>query len=166
MQTDTHPTGTVQAAAPVRELLAFALGREDYAIDILAVREIRSYGGVTAIAGAPAHVKGVINLRGEIVPIVDLRLMFGSGEAAYTPFTLVVVVQVGRRSAGMVVDAVSDVLALPAAAILPAPEVAAVFDRNCVLGLAAADERMLVVLDVAKLLASTEMGLVGTAPAQ
>jgi len=161
------PAETIPAAAPapVRELLAFMLGREAYGIDIRAVREIRAYGGVTAIAGAPAHLKGVINLRGEIVPVVDLRLKFGAGEAGFTPFTLLVVVEAGRRTAGLVVDVVSDVLAVPAGAIRPAPEVAAAFDRGSVVGLATLEAHMLVVLDVARLLASPEMGLVEAAAA-
>jgi len=158
MPAQTVMTGAAQQ--PVRELLAFTLGSEDYAIDILAVREIRAYGGVTAIAGAPPHLKGVINLRGAIVPIVDLRLQFGAGAASYTPFTLLVVVEIGRRTVGMVVDAVSEVVSLPAGAILPAPEVAAVFDQSSVLGLAPVAERMLVVLDVQRLLSSPAMGLV------
>ena len=148
------------AARGAREVLTITLGAEEYAIDILTVREIRSYSGVTPIAGAPPHIKGVINLRGAIVPVVDLRLKFGVGAAEYTPFTLTVIVEVSGRSAGLVVDAVSDVLSFPAGALLPAPEVAAAFDKSSILGLAALEERMLVMLDVARLMTSPEMGLV------
>ena len=162
MQNNVTPFSPPPAVPPrgACEVLAISLGAEEYAIDILTVREIRSYGGVTPIAGAPPHVKGVINLRGAIVPVVDLRLKFGVGAAEYTPFTLTVIVEVNGRTAGLVVDAVSDVLSLPAEAVLPAPEVAAVFDKSSILGLAALDARMLVMLDVAQLLASPEMGLV------
>lgn len=143
-----------------QELLTFTLGAEEYAIDILKVQEIRGYDAVTTIANAPSFIKGVINLRGTIVPIVDLRIKFGVGVVEYTPFTVTIILNVGGRVVGMVVDSVSDVLALESSKILPAPEFSSSLDTRYIHGLGSIDERMLIVVDIEKLMLSADMALV------
>ena len=142
------------------EFLTFTLGGEEYAIDILKVQEIRGYDAVTSIANAPRFIKGVINLRGTIVPIVDLRIKFGVGEVTYTAFTVVIILNVAERVVGIVVDSVSDVLALPAAAIRPAPDFAAQVGAAYIQGLGTLDARMLILVDIERLLLSPDMALV------
>ncbi|MBT9516348.1 MULTISPECIES: chemotaxis protein CheW [Methyloversatilis] len=143
-----------------QEYLTFTLGEEEYAIDILKVQEIRGYDAVTSIAHAPPFIKGVINLRGTIVPIVDLRIKFGVGVVEYTPFTVTIILNVGGRVVGMVVDSVSDVLALESSKILPAPEFSSSLDTRYIHGLGSIDERMLIVVDIEKLMLSADMALV------
>jgi len=143
--------GTPEAGA--REFLTFRLGSEEYAIEILQVQEIRRYEAPTAIVNAPAFIKGVINLRGTIVPIVDLRLKF-RGEAKYDEFTVVIILSVAGRVLGVVVDAVSDVTTLSSEQILPAPELGAAKDAPFVTGLGTVDQRMLIVTDIERLMAS------------
>ena len=147
------------------EYLTLTLGREEYAIDILKVQEIRGYDAVTAIAGTPAFIKGVINLRGTIVPIVDLRIKFDLGCIEYTPFTVVIILNVGNRVVGIVVDSVSDVIALQSQQVRPAPEFSSGVDVDHIVGLATVDQRMLIVVDIEKLMLSRDMALVerGTA---
>jgi purine-binding chemotaxis protein CheW len=118
---------------PVREFLTFTLGAEEYAIDILKVQEIRGYAAVTKIANTPAFIKGVINLRGIIVPIVDMRIKFNLGEAIYNEFTVVIVLNIGSRVVGIVVDSVSDVMSLANDAISAAPAFATL-DTQFLLG--------------------------------
>jgi purine-binding chemotaxis protein CheW len=146
-----------------QELLTFTLGAEEYAIDILKVQEIRGYDAVTTIANAPGFIKGVINLRGTIVPIVDLRIKFAVGVAEYTPFTVVIILNIGGRVVGMVVDAVSDVIALKPDQIRPAPDFASSVDTAYIMGLGALGERMLIVVDIERLMLSSEMALVDEA---
>jgi purine-binding chemotaxis protein CheW len=143
-----------------RELLVFTLGQEEYGIDILKVQEIRGYDAVTRIAGAPAFIKGVINLRGHIVPIVDLRLKFELGEVEYGPFTVVIILNILNRTIGIVVDGVSDVIQLTAEQMRPAPDLGATVDTTYILGLAAWEERMIIVVDIGRLMGSSEMALV------
>ena len=154
------------AAAPMaavakqaNEFLTFTLGHEEYGVEILKVQEIRSYEAPTTIANAPAFLKGVINLRGTIVPIVDLRIKFGVGTADYTPFTVVIILNLGSRVVGMVVDSVSDVTMLRQDQIRPAPEFAATVDTQYINGLCTLDERMLIVVDIERLMLSHEMAL-------
>ena len=144
----------------VDEYLTYTLGAEEYAIDILKVQEIRGYEAPTTIANAPAFLKGVINLRGTIVPIVDLRIKFGVGNAEYTPFTVVIILNLGTRVVGMVVDSVSDVAMLRHDSIRPAPEFSASVDTRYIKGLYTLDERMLIVVDIERLMLSSEMALV------
>jgi purine-binding chemotaxis protein CheW len=157
----------VQAAArgtvKPREYLTFRLGAEEYGIDILKVQEIRGYDAVTTIANAPSFIKGVINLRGTIVPIVDLRIKFSVGVAEYTPFTVVIILNIGGRVVGMVVDAVSDVISLKPEQIRPAPDFASSVDTAYIRGLGALGERMLIVVDIERLMLSSEMALVDEA---
>lgn len=146
----------------VSEYLTFTLGSEEYAIDILKVQEIRGYEKPTLIANAPPFIKGVINLRGIIVPIVDLRIKFGLGDADYTPFTVVIILNLGARVVGIVVDSVSDVMMLTTAQIRPAPDFSATFDTKYIVGLAALEDRMAIVIDIEKLMTSADMELLET----
>jgi purine-binding chemotaxis protein CheW len=143
----------------LREFLTFTLGAEEYAIDILKVQEIRGYDSVTKIANTPVFIKGVINLRGVIVPIVDMRIKFDLGNVVYNEFTVVIILNIGRRVIGIVVDGVSDVVSLAADAIHPAPELAT-FDTQYLMGLAAIEERMLILVDIERLMSSAEMALI------
>ena len=147
------------------EFLTFTLGTEEYAIDILKVQEIRGYEPPTLIANAPPFIKGVINLRGIIVPIVDLRIKFNLAKVEYTPFTVVIILNVANRVIGMVVDSVSDVLSLTSQQIRPAPDFSASFDTKYILGLASIDQRMLIVIDIAQLMTSRDMELIDDAGA-
>lgn len=139
------------------EFLTFTLGSEEYGIDILKVQEIRGYDTVTRIANAPEFIKGVINLRGVIVPIVDMRIKFRVGIPTYNEFTVVIIMNVLGRVIGMVVDGVSDVVALPPEQVRPAPELGAALDTDYITGLGTVNEQMLILLDIEKLLSSEEM---------
>jgi purine-binding chemotaxis protein CheW len=141
------------------EYLTFRLGAEEYGIDILKVQEIRSYEAPTRIANAPDYIKGVVNLRGVIVPILDLRIRLGqAGE--YNAFTVVIVLNVAGRIVGIVVDSVSDVLELGADEIKPRPEVPAALDARFITGLGKLGERMLILLDIEAMIKSPDFGLV------
>jgi purine-binding chemotaxis protein CheW len=146
-----------------QEFLTFTLGREEYAIDILKVQEIRGYESVTSIANAPAFIKGVINLRGTIVPIVDLRIKFGLGLVEYTPFTVVIILNVADRVVGAVVDSVSDVISLAPGQVHPAPDFSSQVGTDFILGLGTVEDRMLILVDIEKLMLSREMALVDDA---
>lgn len=143
----------------LREFLTFTLGAEEYAIDILKVQEIRGYEAVTKIANTPEFIKGVINLRGLIVPIVDLRIKFNLSEPVYDDFTVAIILNIGKRVIGVVVDSVSDVVSLAEDSIHPAPEFGT-FDTQYLMGLATLDERLLILLDIERLMTSGEMALV------
>ncbi len=145
--------------SPPLEILTFTLGSEEYGIDILKVQEIRGYETVTAIANAPAFIKGVINLRGTIVPIVDLRLHFSLGEASYNEFTVVIILNVGRRTVGIVVDGVSDVLTLAGDQVKPAPQFTSAINTAYIRGLGTVEERMIILLDIDGLMRGAEMQL-------
>ena len=149
------------ADAPAREFLTFQLGGESYGIDILKVQEIRPYERPTAIANAPAFIRGVINLRGLIVPVLDLRIKFNLAPGEHDGFTAVIILNVAGRVVGAVVDLVSDVLTLAVDNIRAAPQFAsATFDTAYITGLAPVEDRMLILLDIEKLLAGADMGLV------
>jgi len=145
------------------EFLTFTLGTEEYAIDILKVQEIRGYEPPTLIANAPPFIKGVINLRGIIVPIVDLRIKFRLGKVEYTPFTVVIILNIAGRVIGAVVDSVSDVLSLTPAQIRQAPDFSGSFDTKYIVGLASVEERMLIVTDIERLMTSADMELIEAA---
>lgn len=149
-----------------REYLTFTLGEEEYAIDILKVQEIRGYDQPTLIANTPPFIKGVINLRGIIVPIVDLRLKLNLPQVEYTPFTVVIILNVAGRVVGAVVDSVSDVLRLTPDEIRTAPEFSGAFDTRYIVGLATVDDRMLIVTDIERLMRSSEMALLDEAVEQ
>lgn len=146
-----------------RELLTFTLGRESYAIDILKVQEIRAYEAPTRIANTPEFIKGVSNLRGHIVPIVDLRLKLGVGEARYDGSTVVIILNILKRVVGIVVDGVSDVITLAPEAIKPPPEFGAALDTQYIVGLATVGEELLILVDIERLMGSRDMALVGEA---
>jgi purine-binding chemotaxis protein CheW len=154
--------GHADASARSSEFLAFRLGAEEYGIDILRVQEIRSFEPPTRIAGAPAHLLGVTNLRGAIVPVADLRVKFGCEKAEFGPFTVVIVLNIGQRVVGAVVDAVSDVLRLADDQIRPAPELAT-DGASCITGIGNLTtdgrERMLILLDIQALMQRADMGL-------
>uniref|UniRef100_UPI000D3346A8 chemotaxis protein CheW n=1 Tax=unclassified Variovorax TaxID=663243 RepID=UPI000D3346A8 len=142
------------------EVVTFKLGEEEYGIDIQKVQELRGYDAVTRIANAPDYIKGVVNLRGIIVPIIDMRIKFKLGDPTYDQFTVVIVLNIGGRVVGMVVDSVSDVITLTAEQIKPAPEMGSVLDADYLIGLGTLDERMLILVDIDRLMSSDEMGLV------
>lgn len=146
-----------------REFLTFRLGAEEYGIDILKVQEIRGYDTVTQIANAPEFIKGVTNLRGTIVPIIDLRIKFNLGRAEYDQFTVVIILNLSERIVGIVVDSVSDVLSLASDHIRPAPEFGSAVDTRYVTGIGALDERMLILVDIERLMCGADMGLVDAA---
>jgi purine-binding chemotaxis protein CheW len=143
-----------------REFLSFRLGAEEYGIDILKVQEIRGWESPTAIANTPEFIKGVINLRGIIVPIVDLRIKFRLGAASYDALTVVIILSVAKRVVGIVVDAVSDVITLAPQQIRPAPEFGAAVDARFITGLGTVGERMLILADIERLITSADMQLV------
>jgi purine-binding chemotaxis protein CheW len=152
--------GAARQSEQALEFLTFTLGKEEYGIDIQSVQELRSYETVTQMANAPAYIKGVVNLRGVIVPIIDMRIKFGLGNATYDQFTVVVILNVYGSTLGIVVDSVSDVIALTAEQIKPAPQMGATIATDYMTGLGTLDERMLILVDIEKLMASPEMGLV------
>ena len=141
-----------------RQFLTFRVGEEEYGLDILRVQEIRSYEPPTRIANAPIFVKGVVNLRGVIVPIVDLRLRLGQ-TGDYNAFTVVIVLNVCNRVVGIVVDSVSDVLELTADEIKARPEVPAALDAKFITGLGKLTDRMLILLDIEAMVQSPDFGL-------
>ena len=155
----------VSPVAAQREFLAFRLGGEDYAIDILQVQEIRVFDAVTKLPGAPEFIKGVINLRGLIAPVLDLRVKFGYAAAEYGPFTVLIVLHVREHLVAAVVDAVADVVALSDDEIKPRPEFATAINIEYVMGLASRGERMLILLDIERLICSEELGLFDPAAA-
>jgi purine-binding chemotaxis protein CheW len=147
-------------AAGTREYLTFRLDQEEYGIDILKVQEIRGYEPPTRVANAPSFIKGVINLRGTIVPIVDMRLKFHCEKAEYNTFTVVIVLNLRQRIVGIVVDSVSDVMELQPENLKSAPDIDSVIDSAAVVGLGSLGERMLILLDIERLMSSPDMGLV------
>lgn len=149
-----------EVAGPAQEFLAFKLGDEEYGIDILKVQEIRSFEKPTRIAHSPAHVLGVINLRGIIVPVVDLRVKFQLPRKPYDGFTVVIVLNVGARVVGMVVDGVSDVLTLGRDQMRDVPSFESTIDSEHLMAIGAMEQRMLILLDIERLMSSPEMGLI------
>jgi len=161
--------GTTHRTSQGGEFLTFRLGAEEYGIDILRVQEIRSYEQPTRIANAPSFIKGVVNLRGVIVPIIDLRLKLNCETAEYNTFTVVVVLNVRGRVVGAVVDSVSDVLELRKEEIKPSPELNSTIDASYITGIGTVktgqgeneSERMLILMDIEGLMSSADMGLIG-----
>jgi len=151
---------TVQHEVAGQEFLTFTLGKEEYGIDILKVQELRGYDNVTQIANAPDFLKGVVNLRGVITPIIDMRIKFNLAASSYDQFTVVVILHLGERTVGMVVDGVSDVITLSSQQIKPAPEMGTVLNTDYLIGLGTLDDRMLILLDIDKLMSSDEIGLI------
>jgi len=160
MSYTTQTSMQASGEAAGNEFLAFTLGKEEYGIDILRVQEIRGYEPVTRIANAPDFIKGVVNLRGIIVPVVDMRIKFNLGTPTYDQFTVVIILNIGGRVMGMVVDSVSDVTTLSPEQVKPAPEMGTTFDSDYLIGLGTLNERMLILVDIDKLMSSPEMGLI------
>ena len=171
MITDAHHSGKLagafdgshKPALAGGEFLTFRLGAEEYGIDILRVQEIRSYEAPTRIANAPPFIKGVVNLRGVIVPIVDLRLKLGCEAVDYNEFTVVIVLNVAGRVVGAVVDSVSDVLELSNDAVKPAPELASSVDTRFITGIGNVGDRMLILMDIEAFMSSPDMCLISEA---
>ena len=149
----------VQAMPDGGQFLTLRLGQEEYAIDILRVQEIRSYEEPTRMVNAPSFVKGVVNLRGVIVPIVDLRLKLNVGAAQYNEFTVVVILNVRGTVVGAVVDAVSDVVTLTRESIKPAPQFESGIDARFITGLVTLGDRMLIVMNMEALMSAAELGM-------
>ena len=158
VQNNKPVESTVEGAGS--EFLAFKLGAEEYGIDILKVQEIRGYEAVTRIANAPEFIKGVINLRGIIIPVVDMRIKFKLGTPTYDQFTVVIILSIAGRVMGMVVDSVSDVTTLTPDQVKPAPDMGTAFSADYLIGLGTIDERMLILVDIDRLMSSAEMGLI------
>src|SRR3990167_5253457 len=165
--TSINPNSSAAAGAPIGtaaskalEFLAFTLGKEEYGGDIQKVQELRGYDAVTRIANAPEHIKGVVNLRGIIVPIIDMRIKFNLGTPTYDQFTVVIILNIASRVMGMVVDSVSDVITLSPEQVKPAPEMGAVLDADYLIGLGTLDDRMLILVDIDKLMTGDEVSLV------
>ena len=149
-----------KSAISNNEFLTFTLGKEEYGIDILRVQEIRGYDAVTAIANTPNFIKGVINLRGIIVPIVDMRIKFNLGTVEYNQFTVVIILNLSHRVVGIVVDGVSDVITLTQEQIKAAPEFSSSLDTQYIVGLGAVDQRMIILMDIERLMNSRDMDLI------
>lgn len=166
MTAQTTDSTNAAVAGGSNQVLTFTLGNETYGVDILRVQEIRGWSPVTRIPQSPTHVLGVLNLRGSIVPIVDLRMRFNLERAEYTPLTVIIVLSVesplGRRDFGVVVDGVSDVIDVPRADVKPAPELGATVSTEFIAGLAAVSGRMLMLLDIDRLIGGD---VTGVAPA-
>lgn len=143
------------------QFLTFIMADEEYGVDILAVKEIRNWDSATPIPKSPDHVRGVINLRGTIIPIIDLRQCFGMEAIEYSPLTVVLVLQIesdkGHRELGIVVDAVSDVYSLDPSEIKPTPEMGDKVDTNFIKGLASIDEKMVILLNIDRLLTQDDL---------
>ena len=146
--------------ASIREYLTFRLDQEEYGIDILKVQEIRGYEPPTRIANAPEFIKGVVNLRGTIIPIIDMRLKFNCEKVVYNSFTVVIILSLHNRIVGIVVDSVSDVMKLPVDSLKSAPDIESSIGSDAVLGLGSLGDRMLILLDIERLMSGVDMGLV------
>ncbi len=157
------------AAGAARQYLTFRLAGEEYGVDILRVQEIKGWERATRIPHAPSYMLGVTNLRGSIVPIIDLRRRFGLTVAEFGATTVVIVVRVAgentERTVGVVVDAVCDVYSVADAAVQPAPEIGAGADSAFVKGLATIDGKMLILLDLDLLINASVFDALGASAA-
>ncbi len=146
------------------QYLTFTLGHEEYGVEILKVQEIKGCLAITPIPNTPAHIKGVMNLRGTIIPVVDLRQKFGLQAGEANAFTVIIVVKVGPKVMGLIVDGVSDVLNIPIADIQATPDFGAQVDARFISGMAKAGERLVVLLDIDRVLGSEDLVALGTSP--
>jgi purine-binding chemotaxis protein CheW len=153
------PNPATSVITSIREFLAFKLGKEEYGIDILRVQEIRSFELPTRLANTPDFILGVVNLRGVIVPIIDMRIKFGLESVMYDGFTVVIVLNIGQQVIGMVVDGVSDVIALTPEQLRPVPEFSGSIDSQNLLAIGSVGERMLILLDIEKVMRRPDLGL-------
>ena len=148
---DDRANDSMASAADNGQFLTFTLQNEEYGIEILKVQEIKGFSKITPIPNAPSFVRGVMNLRGTVVPIIDLRARFSMTEKDYDQFTCIIVVNVGTRVVGLVVDTVSDVLNIPNDSIADPPELASVGDSSCITGMGKLGERIVMLLDTGRL---------------
>jgi purine-binding chemotaxis protein CheW len=160
---DDRATDSMASAADNGQFLTFTLQNEEYGIEILKVQEIKGFSKITPIPNAPSFVRGVMNLRGTVVPIIDLRARFAMTEKEYDQFTCIIVVNVGTRVVGLVVDTVSDVLNIPNDSIAEPPELASVGDSSCITGMGKLGERIVMLLDTARLVGVEELSAETTA---
>ncbi len=144
--------GDHTSAAASTEFISFAIGDEQYGVDIMAVREIKEWSGVTQLPNQPDYMRGVLNLRGVMVPIIDLRCRFGQGLSDATPVHVVIVVQVGNKTVGLLADRVLDIVSVEASRIQPVPQVSRSSQANFLSGLVTVDETMIALIDLPKLL--------------
>lgn len=163
MNTETISSGNANIKSAAGEYLTFVLGTEQYGLDILKVQEIRGYDAVTQIANTPDFIKGVVNLRGKIVPIVDLRIKFNLGKVEYDEFTVVIILNLSGRIVGIVVDGVSDVMALKEEQLREVPSLVTSIDTKYIVGLATVEQHMLILVDIERLMSSQEMQLLDAA---
>ncbi len=147
----SSPKGTA------KQYLTFWLDGQEYGLDLLRVREIRGFTAITHIPNMPPHIKGLLNLRGTVLPVIDLRLKFSMPEKPYTKFTVIIIAKSRDRNVGLVVDSVSDVLSIPDQQINPPPDFGFAVDRNFILGLLKASDRLSILLDLEKLLSESEV---------
>jgi purine-binding chemotaxis protein CheW len=159
------PAQDTASSALKKEVLSFRLGAEEYCLDILSVQEIRGYDAVTSIANTPDFIKGVINLRGHIVPIVDLRIKFRLSEAKYDAATIVIILNLNKKMIGIVVDSVSDVIAIPQEDIREAPRFGSAINTEFISGMATVDGHMLIMVNIERLLSSDDLQLIDQAAA-
>jgi len=145
-----NPTGVV-AEGNGNQFLTFLLEEEEYGLEILRVQEIKGFSKITPLPNTPREIRGVMNLRGAVVPIIDLRCRFGLSEAEYTRFTVIIVVNIGTKTAGLVVDAVSDVLNVAANELVPTPDLGSAVDTSFMTGLARTGDRLITLLNVDRL---------------
>jgi purine-binding chemotaxis protein CheW len=146
-----HSTAALTGADRDRnrnQYLTFSLGQQQYGIEILRVQEIKGYTTVTAVPNMPPHIKGVMNLRGTVVPVVDLRARFGMSESEYTRFTVIIVVNLGTRVVGLIVDSVTDVLDIPSSDVVPAPDMGVGVDTSLLAGMAKSEDRLISLLTI------------------
>jgi purine-binding chemotaxis protein CheW len=148
LEKNGQPTGF---APDGNQFLTFCLADEEYGLEILRVQEIKGYSKITPLPNTPREIKGVMNLRGTVVPIIDLRTRFGLSESEYNQFTVIIVVTVGSKIVGLVVDAVSDVLNVAAKDVVPTPDLGSGVDTSFMTGMARSGERLVTLLNVDRL---------------
>jgi purine-binding chemotaxis protein CheW len=160
LATTEKPKSMVNAS----QFLTFSLGEEEYGIELLKVQEIKGYSAITPIPNSPAHIKGVMNLRGAVIPIVDLRIRFGMEAVNYTKFHVIIVINVGTKVMGLLVDAVSDVLTVAPDDIRPAPDFGTHADTRFISGMASAGDKVAVLLELETLLREADLAVTGDVP--
>lgn len=160
---DTQTIQPVGYETDMNQYLSFTLGEEHYGIEILKVQEIKGYAGITPIPNMPGYLKGIMNLRGTVIPVVDLRAKFSLETREYNKFTVIIVVTVGEKIVGLVVDAVSDVLDIPQGKVLPTPDLGVRVDTRFLSGTATVGEKLIVLLDIERLLTDDDMSAMAAA---
>jgi purine-binding chemotaxis protein CheW len=148
------------------QFLTFSLGQEEYGIELLKVQEIKGYSAITPIPNTPPYIKGVMNLRGAVIPIVDLRIRFGMEAIQYTQFNVIIVINVGAKVMGLLVDAVSDVLNVAPEDIRPAPDFGAHADTRFISGMASVGDKVAVLLDIDTLLSDADLTVTADADSE